>query len=47
MIQFVVGNTDQATEPMLFNSAEIISKLDVHIHRSNTNTNTPIWYFFK
>ena len=29
MIQFVSGNIDQATEPMLFNSAEILSKLEL------------------
>ena len=51
MIQFVNGNIDQVTEPMLFNSAEILSKLElylnniVQIHRSNTNTNTPIAFF--
>ena len=51
MIQFVRGNIEQATELMLFNSTEILLKLELHlknifqIHCSNTNTNTPIWYF--
>ena len=54
MIQFVSGNIEQATKLMLFNSGEILLKLElylknifkyVQIHRSNTNTNTPIWYF--
>ena len=42
MIQFVSGNIDQATEPMLFNSAEILSKLELYLKnifqiRSNTS----------
>ena len=42
MIKFVSGNIDQATEPMLFNSAEILSKLDLYLKnifqiRSNTS----------
>ena len=51
MIQFVRGNIEQATELMLFNSTEILLKLELYlknifqIHCSNTNTNTPIWYF--
>ena len=51
MIQFVSGNIEQATELMLFNSVEILLKLElylkniykyVQIHRSNTNTNTNV-----
>ena len=54
MIQFVSGNTEQATERMLFNPAESLLNWSciwkiffkyVQIHRSNTNTNTQIWYF--
>ena len=50
MIQFVSGNIEQATELMLFNSAEILLKLELYLKnifqiRSNINTNMPIWYF--
>ena len=53
MIQFVRGNIEQATELMLFNSTEILLKLElylknifqIHCSNTNTNTNTPIWYF--
>ena len=42
MIQFVSGNTEQATELMLFNSAEILLKLELYLKnifqiRSNTS----------
>ena len=31
MIQFVSGNTEQATELMLFNSVEILLKLELYL----------------
>ena len=42
MIQFVSGNIEQATELMLFNSAEILLKLELYLKnifqiRSNTS----------
>ena len=50
MIQFVSDNIEQATEIMLFNSAEILLKLELYLKnnfqtRSNTNTNTNICIF--
>ena len=58
MIQFVSGNIDQATEPMLFNSTEILSKLELYLKnifqiRSNTSFKYKYkykysnWVFFK
>ena len=52
MIQFVSGNIDQATEPMLFNSAEILSKLELYLKnifqiRSNTSFKYKYKYKYK
>ena len=38
MIQFVSGNIEQATELMLFNSAEILLKLELYLKKYFSNT---------
>ena len=48
MIQFVSGNIDQATEPMLFSSAEILSKLELYlINIFQIRSNTSFKYKYK
>ena len=48
MIQFVSGNTEQATELMLFNSVEILLKLELYLKNIfQIRSNTSIKYKYK